>query len=134
MVFVGLWIFTSRLTHVYVTSSASELKEKRSCNSFHLALYARMVRMDIDEKEMIAHYHRKCFKRKLLKLSAKEIARHIYCLVCENCKGCTITHLSPMHHMCLYTGKFKQLEYFDAALQLENAYGKSEWGRFKYSC
>ena len=80
MVFVGLWIFTSRLTHVYVTSSASELKEKRSCNSFHLALYARMVRMDIDEKEMIAHYHRKCFKRKLLKLSAKEIARHIYIL------------------------------------------------------
>ena len=73
--------------------------------------------MDIDEKEMIARYRRKRIKRKLLKVSAKEIARHIYCLVRENCEGCTITHLSQTHHTCLYMGKFKRLEYFDAALQ-----------------
>ena len=83
--------------------------------------------MDIDEKEMIARYRRKRIKRKLLKVSAKEIARHIYRLVRENCEGCTITHLSQTHHTCLYMGKFKRLEYFDAALQraLETAVMKT---------
>ena len=66
-----------------------------------------MVRMDIDEKEMIARYHRKRIKRKLLKLFAKEIARHIFCLVCENCEGCTTIHLSQAHDTCLDMGKFK---------------------------
>ena len=73
--------------------------------------------MDIDEKEIIARYRRKRMKRKILKVSAKEIARHIFCLVRENCEGCTTTHLSQTHHTCLYMGKFKRLEYFDAALQ-----------------
>ena len=73
--------------------------------------------MDIDEREMIARYRRKRIKRKLLKVSAKEIARHIFCLVRENCEGCTTTHLSQTHHTCLYMGKFKRLEYFDAVLQ-----------------
>ena len=73
--------------------------------------------MDIDEKEMIARYRRKRIKRKLLKVSAKEIARHIFCLVHENCEGCTTVHLSQTHHTCLHMGKFKRLEYFDAALQ-----------------
>ena len=73
--------------------------------------------MDIDEKEMIVRFRRKRIKRKLLKVSAKEIARHIFCLVRENCEGCNTTHLSQTHHMCLYAGKFKRLEYFDAALQ-----------------
>ena len=75
------------------------------------------MRMDIDEKEMIAGYRRKRIKQKLLQVSAKEIARHIFCLVCENCEGCTTTHLSKTHHTCSYMGKFKRLEYFDAALQ-----------------
>ena len=75
------------------------------------------MKMDIDEKEMIARYRRKRIKRKLLQVSAKDIARHIYCLVRENCEGCTTTHLSQTHHTCLYMGKFKRLEYFDAALQ-----------------
>ena len=73
--------------------------------------------MDIDEKEMILRYRRKRIKRKLLKVSAKEIARHIFCLVREDCEGCNTTHLSQTHHMCLLMGKFKRLEYFDAALQ-----------------
>ena len=62
-------------------------------------------------------YPRERVKRKLIKVSAKEIARHIFCLVRENCEGCTITHLSQTHRTCLYMGKFKRLEYFDAALQ-----------------
>ena len=73
--------------------------------------------MDIDEKEMIVRFRRKRIKRKLLKVSAKEIARHIFCLIRENCEGCNTTHLSQMHHACLSMGKFKRLEYFDAALQ-----------------
>ena len=73
--------------------------------------------MDIDEKEMIVLFRRKRIQRKLLKVSAKEIARHIFCLVHENCEGCTTTHLSQTHHTCLYMGKFKRVEYFDKALQ-----------------
>ena len=44
-------------------------------------------------------------------------SKALYRLVRENCEGCTITHLSQTHHTCLYMGKFKRLEYFDAALQ-----------------
>ena len=73
--------------------------------------------MDMDEKEMTVRYRRKRIKRKLLKVSAKEIARHIFCLVRENCEGCTTTHLSQTHHTCLSMGKFKRLEYIDEALQ-----------------
>ena len=73
--------------------------------------------MDIDEKEIIVRFRRKRIKRKLLKVSAKEMARHIFCLVRENCEGCNTTHLSQTHHACLSMGKFKRLEYFDAALQ-----------------
>ena len=73
--------------------------------------------MDIDEKEMILRYRRKRIKRKLLKVAAKEIARHIFCLVREDCEWCNTTHLSQTHHTCLSMGKFKRLEYFDAALQ-----------------
>ena len=61
--------------------------------------------MDIDEKEMIVRFCRKRIKRKLLKVSAKEIARHI------------LGHLTQTHHTCLSMGKFKRLDYFDAALQ-----------------
>ena len=70
--------------------------------------------MDIDEKEIIVRFRRKRIKRKL---SAKEIARHIFCLVRENCEVCITLHLSQTHHECLSMGKFKRLEYFGAALQ-----------------
>ena len=73
--------------------------------------------MDIDEKEMIVRFCRKRIKRKPLKVSAKEIARHIFCLVRENCEGCNATHLSQTHYTCLSMGKFKRLQYFDAELQ-----------------
>ena len=73
--------------------------------------------MDIDEKEMIVRFRRKHIKRKLLKVSAKEMARHIFCLVRENCEGCNTAHLSQTHDACLSMGNFKRLEYFDAALQ-----------------
>ena len=53
--------------------------------------------MDIDEKEMIVRFRRKRIKGKLLKVSAKEIARHIFCLVRENCEGCITFHLSQTH-------------------------------------
>ena len=66
--------------------------------------------MDIDEKEMIVRFRRKRIKRKLLKVSAKEMTRHIFCLVREK-------SLSQTHHACLSMGKFKRLVYFDAALQ-----------------
>ena len=73
--------------------------------------------MDINERDVIVRFRRKRIKRKLLKVSAKEIARHIFCLVRENCEGCNTTHLSQTHHECLSMGKFKRLEYFDAALE-----------------
>ena len=73
--------------------------------------------MDIDEKEIIVQFCRKRIKRKLLKVPAREIARHIFCLVRENCEGCNTTHLSQTHHTCLSMEKFKRLKYFDAALQ-----------------
>ena len=73
--------------------------------------------MDINERDVIVRFRRKRIKRKLLKVSAKEIARHIFCLVCENCEGCITPHLSQTHHACLYMGKFKRLEYFGEALQ-----------------
>ena len=73
--------------------------------------------MDINERDVIVRFRRKRIKRKLLKVSAKEIARHIFCLVRENCEGCNTIHLSQTHHTCLYMGKFKRLEYFGEALQ-----------------
>ena len=65
--------------------------------------------MDMDEKEITVRYRRKRIQRKLLKVSAKEIARHIFCL--------STTHLSQTHHTCLSMGRFKRLEYIDEALQ-----------------
>ena len=67
--------------------------------------------MDIDEKEMILRFRRKRI------ISAKEIAKHMFCLVRENCEGCSTTHFTQTHHTCLSMGKFKRLEYFDEALR-----------------
>ena len=72
--------------------------------------------MDIDEKEMIVRFWQKRIKRKILKVSAKEIAGHIFSLVRENWEGCNTTHLSQTHHTGFSMEKFKRLEYFDAAL------------------
>ena len=75
------------------------------------------IDFDIDEKEMILCYRRKHIERKLVQVSAKEMVRIIPSLVRERCEGCITGHLSQTHHTCLTTGKFKQLEYFDAALE-----------------
>ena len=73
--------------------------------------------LDYDEKDMIMEFRRKRLVRRLLKISAREIARIIPILICESCEGCTNGHLSQTHHTCLSPmGKFKKLEYFDIAL------------------
>ena len=73
--------------------------------------------LDYDEKDMIMAFRRKRLERKLLKISAKEIARIIPILIAESCAGCAIGHLSQTHHTCLSPmGKFTKLEYFDVAL------------------
>ena len=76
---------------------------------------------DIDEKEMILRYRRKRIDRKLVKISAKELARAIPLLVREACEGCQTGHLSQTHHTCLTWGKFKRIECFDAALERVSA-------------
>ena len=60
---------------------------------------------------------RKRIDRKLIKITAKELARVIPLLVREACEGCQTGHLSQTHHTCLTTGNFKHIEYFDAALE-----------------
>ena len=74
--------------------------------------------LDIDEKDMILSSRRKRIERKILKISAKEIASHIFCLVRGNCEECNTIHLSQTHHPCLSMGKFKRLEYFNGALEM----------------
>ena len=75
------------------------------------------VKMDIDEKDMIMEFRRKRLVRRLVKISANEIARTIPILICASCKGCASCYLSQMHHTCLAPmGKFAKLNYFDIAL------------------
>ena len=60
--------------------------------------------MDIDEKEMIVRFRRKRIIRKLLKVSSKEIAKHIFCLVRENCEGCSTTFAKQIKTLEEQTG------------------------------
>ena len=71
--------------------------------------------LDYDEKDMT--FRRKRLVRRLLKISAREIARIIPILIAESCAGCAIVYLSQTHHTCLAPmGKFAKLKYFDVAL------------------
>ena len=73
--------------------------------------------MDIDEKDMIMEFRRKRLVRRLVGISAKEIARNIPILNRESCEGCANGHLLQAHHTCLAPmGKFAKLDYFDVAL------------------
>ena len=74
--------------------------------------------LDYDEKEMILGFRGKRLERKLLKVSAKEIARIIPVLIRESCKQCANNgHLSQMHDTCLAPmGKSAKLDYFHIAL------------------
>ena len=73
--------------------------------------------MDIDDKERILELRRKRLTRKLILVSAKEIACIIPTLIRESCEGCANGYLSQTDHTCLTPmGKFAKLEYFDVAL------------------
>ena len=83
----------------------------------HLYFDSRTVKMDFDEKEMIWRFRWKRLEKKLLKISAKEIARIIPILIHESCEGCAYGHLSQTCHTCLAPmGKFEKLDYFHVAL------------------
>ena len=74
--------------------------------------------LDIDNKELVLHHCQKLVVKKLLKISAEEIAPIISQLVVENCNGCMTEHLSQMHHQCLMMERDVQLcLYFDNALE-----------------
>ena len=73
--------------------------------------------MDIDDEERLLNHRRKCLTRKLILVSAKEIARIIPILIRESCEGCANGHLSQTDHICLAPmGKFAKLDYFHVAL------------------
>jgi hypothetical protein len=73
--------------------------------------------IDIDNKELVLYQRQKRIIKRLMKVSAAEIAPIISRLVIENCNGCMTGHLSQTHHQCLTMEKDKQLcLYFDIAL------------------
>ena len=74
--------------------------------------------IDIDNKGLVLHHRQKLIVKKLLKISAEEIAPIISQLVVENCNGCMTEHLSQTHHKCLTMERDVQLcLYFDYALE-----------------
>ena len=74
--------------------------------------------IDIDNREFILYQHRKLIVKKLLKVSAEEIASIISQLVVENCNGCMTEHLSQTRHQCLTMERDERLcLYFDRALE-----------------
>ena len=74
--------------------------------------------IDIDNMELVLHLRQKLFVKKLLKISAEEIASIISQLVVKNCNGCMTEHLSQTHHQCLTMERDEQLcLYFDYALE-----------------
>ena len=73
--------------------------------------------IDIDNREFILYQRQKLIVKRLMKVSAEEIAPIISQLVIENCNGCMTEHLSQTHHQCLTMEKDEQLcLYFDIAL------------------
>jgi hypothetical protein len=73
--------------------------------------------IDIDNKELVLYQRQKRIVKRLLKVSAEEIAPIISQLIVENCNGCMTEHLSQTHHQCLTMEKDEQLcLYFDIAL------------------
>ena len=73
--------------------------------------------IDIGNKELVLYHRQKLIVKKLLKVSAEEIASIISQLVVENCNGCMTEHLSQTHHQCLTMERDERLcLYFDVAL------------------
>ena len=108
MVFVDLRIFATRMAHVYVAGSTFHLKRRALLQTFSFS---------IERSYGEDGYRRERNDCTILPKTHNKIAEHISCLVRENCEGCNTTHLSQTYHTCLSMGKFKRLEYFDAALQ-----------------
>jgi hypothetical protein len=77
--------------------------------------------IDIDNKELVLYQRQKRIVKRLMKVSAEEIAPIISQLIVENCNGCMTEHLSQTHHQCLTMEKDEQLcLFFDTALDLGN--------------
>ena len=73
--------------------------------------------IDIDNREFILYQRQKLIVKRLMKVSADEIAPIISQLVIENCNGCMTEHLSQTHHQRLTMEKDEQLcLYFDIAI------------------
>jgi hypothetical protein len=82
--------------------------------------------INIDNKELVLHHRQKLIVKKLLKISAEEIAPIISQLVVENCNGCMTEHLSQTHHQCLTMERDEQLCLcFDYALEKASEKRKS---------
>jgi hypothetical protein len=60
--------------------------------------------IDIDIRELVLYHRQKRIVKKLLKVSAEEIASIISQLVVENCNGCMTEHLSNASSVS-YDGK-----------------------------
>ena len=62
--------------------------------------------IDIDNKELVLYHRQKLSVKKLLKVSAEEIAPIISQLVVENCNGCMTEHRSVSNASSVpYDGK-----------------------------
>jgi hypothetical protein len=57
--------------------------------------------IDIHNRELILYQRQKLIVKRLMKVSAEEIAPIISQLVIENCNACMTEHLSQTHHRCL---------------------------------
>ena len=74
--------------------------------------------IDIGNKEFILYQRQKLIIKKLLKVSAEEIAFIISQLVVENFNGCMTEHLSQTHPQCLTMERDERLcLYFDRCLE-----------------
>jgi len=74
--------------------------------------------LDIGNIELVLRHRQKRMLKKLLEVSAEEIAPHLSALAIENCNGCLIDHPSQREHPCIMMEKDEQLyTYFDRAVE-----------------
>ena len=128
MIFIDLRIFTGSVSHDVHSNMRRFLKVHAHIKRFSsgkkqsllsIRQRANMSKpIDIDNREFILYQHRKLIVKKLLQVSAEEIASIISQLVVENCNGCMTEHLSQTHHQCLTMERDERLcLYFDSALE-----------------
>ena len=128
MIFIVLRIFTGGVSHDVHSNMRRFLKVHAHIKLFSigkkqsLLLIRQRANMskpiDIDNKELVFYHRQNLIVKKLLKVSAEEIASIISQLVVENCNGCMTEHLSQTHHQCLTMERGERLcLYFDHALE-----------------